>query len=230
MSFVDREAPPVQVIREHPPLMADLVRRTGVCLPGQVEVDLDAEGSAVLRGDADMLPLTARLAEQAGSWTVTVTRDAEVLAVKRLGDGGLDLDDGGPWLVIFREAIGAIDMKKEGNRGGVLYAIDEVAPDARTIQRLVTRVMRATPKRVRIRLESSMGTMWPPVRDFYQHAVDEGYELALRCSQIESVLMVRGITMTDEQRADLNACEDLHELDTRSERARLAAPADVFGG
>lgn len=59
MSSVDREAPPVQVIREHPPLMAELVRQAGVGLPEQVEVDLDAEGAAVLRSDADILPLTA---------------------------------------------------------------------------------------------------------------------------------------------------------------------------
>lgn len=75
-----------------------------------------------------------------------------------------------------------------------------------------------------------MGTMWPPVRDLYQDAVDEGYEHGLRCSQIESVPMVRGITMTGEQREELNAYEDLREFDTRLERARLAAAADVFGG
>lgn len=230
MGIFDRGAPPAEVIRAHPPLVAELVRGMGLDLPAEVDVEVDAEGAAVLRGTSDLLPLTATLGEQSGIWSMTVVRADEVLAEKQLSDGGLDLDDGGPWLVIFGATIGALDLRKKDNRDRVLHAIDDVAPDAHATQRLVADVMRAIPERVRIRLESSMGTMWPPILDFYQDAEDRGYERGTKYSQIATVLMVRGITMTDEQREELHACKDLDELDARLERARLAAAADVFGG
>lgn len=226
MSPDTREAPPIQVIREHPPLLAELVRQAGVALPEQVEVDLDGEDGAVLRGDADTLPLTVKLRERAGTWSALVTRDAEVLATKQLSDHGLDLGGSSPWLVIFAATLGSLNMKMEDNRDRVLHAIDEVAADVHATQRLVTSVMLATPERVRIRLESSMGTMWPPVDDLREDAEEAGVGIGAEDSRVLETLNLFGSLLTGTSRQKMYALAGLDEVQRRVEQAQAESEAD----
>lgn len=209
---------PLEIIRRHPPLAAELARRfTSAPLPGPGETVVDllathmsvhldgrsapAIGVAVYRPPhpdtaARADTLTVMVAEQDGVCQIMYRpgTDAEASAPVAVGSSsGSRLTDGGPWMTVFAATIGAVDLLKEEVRCTVLDAVDATGSGTAGIRALSTLIIRASSQRARSKLESDMGT--GPSRSaifesFMDDAYAEGYADGLLRSREETAIVM----------------------------------------
>lgn len=181
MSF---EAPPgpIEVIRRHPPLAAELARRfANVPIPAPDRAIITVQALNDLPADAS---ITVEIRDDpVRSWAVDKRSVAVTLSPARDGefhlhcrpvselaedpgeptavitrDSGPQLADGGPWLTLFAATIGAIDLATARGRDLVLGAVDATGSGPAGVCALTALVMRAADERARELLEDSMGT------------------------------------------------------------------------
>jgi hypothetical protein len=248
---------PLEVIRRHPLLAAELARRfTSAPLPdpGKTVVDLLTTHASILMDDQyvpaietavyrtphpDTAALTVRVAAQEGVCQITyvVGTNAEVSAPVAIGsDSGPLLTGGGPWITIFAATLGAVDLLKEEGRRAVLDAIDATGSGTAGIRALSTMVLRAASERARRKLESDMGTASSRsglFERFVDGAYAEGYADGLLQGREETAIVMaltaRGVPLTDTQRERISACHDIDRLSLWFSRAVTAATAaEVF--
>jgi|SRR5580693_3103784 hypothetical protein len=209
---------PLEIIRRHPPLAAELARRlTSAPLPAPGEtvvelltthmsVELDGRSAPAIKVTVYRTPhpdtttragtLTVMVAAQDGACQIMYRSDmdAEVSAPVAIdSDSGSKLADAGPWMTVFAATIGAVDLLKEEVRRTVLDAVDATGSGTAGIRALSTLIIRAASQRARWKLESDMGT--GPSRgtifeSFMDDAYSEGYADGLLHGREETAIVM----------------------------------------
>jgi hypothetical protein len=139
-----------------------------------------------------------------------------------------DGEDGGPYMLVFLASLLALDLENPNVAGRVLGAIVNTGASYADRKVLTAIILDRASEAAQRLLRDMMDTMeWRSdfIEGYEKHGVEQG-SLATKRQDVLRILDVRGLRITTEQRALVEASADLAQLDRWFERSLTAATAD----